>query len=164
MASTISKPSPSGRRMSVRQKLKLLWAIISRASLVLPAWETLRPRPSNVRVRSSRMSGSSSTINALPGFMTGLVNVENFVGMDECYTKKTFAFSPWRLVLDGGKVHCAKFSANIEPQSGAAGGCCKKRLEKFAAVISRNPDSCVADIEINDILVGVPADNNFRLS
>ncbi len=62
---TSSMPLPSGRRMSVRHRSKLLLASSSRASARLAAVLMRSPILPRVRTRSSRMSRSSSTTSAL---------------------------------------------------------------------------------------------------
>src|SRR3954468_14222960 len=58
---TRSRPSPSPRRMSVRQRSKRSLFSRSFASATLPTVSTSSPMRTSVSSRSSRMSGSSST-------------------------------------------------------------------------------------------------------
>ena len=58
---TISRPLPSGRRKSVRQRSNSWLFSLAIACLTLPVASDLRPIRSSVSVSSSRMSGSSST-------------------------------------------------------------------------------------------------------
>src|SRR5690606_32584379 len=145
ICSTSSRPSPSGRRMSVRQRSKPWRASRARALATLSASRTRRPSWSRVMWSNSRMSASSSTINTWGLFM--VTAFQDPAGVDETDAKEAGLGGGGGLVFQGGVVDFAKFAGDVEAKARALAGGGEERFEPFAAILFRHPGAAVENVE-----------------
>src|SRR5690606_41230930 len=103
-----------------------------RPSRVLLAWETSSPRFWRVMVSSSRISGSSSMISALLGFMAVLGKIQMLFRVHKTNSEKAAGVPAGGLVFQGCEVDGAQFWGDEQPQPRPAGEGCSGGFGRLA--------------------------------
>src|SRR5450631_2566236 len=142
MNATRSRPLPSGRRMSVRQRSKLCACRSRRAAARVNALCVSRCMRLSVRLTSSSRSGSSSTIRT-----SGLLIFGPAVRVGEHQAEDTAAAGS-RLVQKRRAIGLRKLTREEETQTRTAVAAREEWLEDAFMILRRHPRTAIGDLKI----------------
>src|SRR3954469_1470081 len=139
---TRSSPSPSPRRMSVRQRSKRSPFSRSFASAMLPTVSTSSPMRTSVSSRSSRISGSSSTTSTCAAGLSVALS-PRLISYRSCGARLPAEDAEVRAagvvhVLQCRAIRVAKLAREVEPEPGTLRFRGEKRLEELRLAVHRH--------------------------